>query len=134
MCLINPLFDLLRLFAITKELNVIRSYLIEDGLELLGGVEDPGADGGLGAPIGPAEPGADGIFGTPGPLGAVGLSVIIASISNLKSQNGQVSGYTPSIALTIFPHSGQSYDWSTPAGLKHIQYLFLARHLRCALC
>lgn len=87
-----------------------RNYSADEGFETFGGAKDPGADGGLGAPGIFGATGADGIFGATVPPGAEGAPAIMASGSYLKPQNGQLSGYTPIMALTVFPHCGQSVD------------------------
>ena len=75
---------------------------------------------GFGAPGAFGVPGALGGFGAPGAEGGAGDALALLPVSTFAPQKGHSSGKTPKTAFTRFPQFGQSADWSSPAGLKHI--------------
>ena len=75
---------------------------------------------GFGAPGVFGAPGALGGFGAPGAEGGAGDALALLPVSTFAPQKGHSSGKTPNTAFTRFPQFGQSADWSSPAGLKHI--------------
>ena len=75
---------------------------------------------GFGAPGVFGAPGALGGFGAPGAEGGAGDALALLPVSTFAPQKGHSSGKTPKTAFTRFPQFGQSADWSSPAGLKHI--------------